>query len=75
MGTGGEKLDFCRQAMERAGFLYAHVDLLVASDDQVYLNEINLRGGLRGAAIGQQEYLQAVDLIHSRALDGLRKES
>lgn len=70
---GGKERELCRQAMERAEFLYAHVDLLLAPDDGVYLNEINLRGGLRGAVIGQQDYLQAVDLIHSRALAGLLK--
>lgn len=70
--AGGDELEICRQAMERAGFLYAHVDLLLAPDGGVYLNEINLRGGLRGAAIGQQDYLQAVDRIHSRLLDELR---
>jgi len=72
---GRKELDLCRQAMERAGFPYAHVDVLVAPDGAVYLNEINLRGGLRGAVIGQREYLQAVDLIHSRVLAGLRKET
>jgi glutathione synthase/RimK-type ligase-like ATP-grasp enzyme len=71
---GGKEREICRQAMERAGFLYAHVDLLVTPDDEVYLNEMNLRGGLRGATIGQQEYLQAVDLIHSRVLAELQKQ-
>lgn len=69
---GEDELVLCRQVMERAGFLYAHIDLLLTPDDEVYLNEINLRGGLRGAVIGQQDYLRGVDLIHSQLLDELR---
>lgn len=70
---GGDELEICRQAMERAGFLYAHVDLLLTQDGGVYLSEINLRGGLRGAVIGQRDYLQAVERIHSQLLEELRK--
>lgn len=68
---GEDELELCRQAMERGGFLYAHADLLLTLDGGVYLNEINLRGGLRGAAIGQQDYLQAVARLHDRLLEEL----
>jgi len=58
------QLDLCRAIMERAGFVYAHIDLLIAPDGAVYLNEINLRGGLKGAVIDQQGYLDRVASIH-----------
>lgn len=60
------QLDLCRAIMERAGFAYAHIDLLIASDGTSYLNEINLRGGLKGASIDQQGYLNRVSSIHER---------
>ena len=59
-----EQLRLCRQAMERAGFPYAFVDLLESGGGALWLSEINLRGGLRGARLNQQEYLGAVEKIH-----------
>ena len=61
-----DQLTLCREAMERAGFIYGHVDLMIDPDGTVYLGEINLRGGLRGTEIGQQEYLERVELLHAR---------
>lgn len=60
------QLGLCRAIMERAGFAYAHIDLLIAPDGTSYLNEINLRGGLKGATIDQQDYLDRVGSIHER---------
>ncbi len=60
-----EQLTFCRTVMERGGFPYAHIDLLI-TDGQLYLNEINLRGGLRGAALNGQEYQRRINDIHER---------
>lgn len=54
----------CRDIMQRAAFPYAHVDLMVLPDGKLYLTEINLRGGLRGARIDANEYRQRVDRIH-----------
>jgi len=65
-----EQLELCRQVMERAGFPYAYIDLLVTSSGDSWLSEINLRGGLRGARISQQDYLRAVEKIHADLLAG-----
>jgi len=70
-----DQFELCRKVMERGGFLYAHVDLLIAGEGCAFLNEINLRGGLRGAGIGQQDYLAAVESIHAQLLAELLGES
>jgi len=58
---------YCRRVMARGLFDYAHLDLLLTHDGGYYLNEINLRGGLRGAAISAHEYCQIVKELHDRA--------
>ena len=63
-----EQRDFCKRVMRRAEFLYAHVDLLLLADGTHCLSEINLRGGLRGAAINQQDYNEQVRRIQEREL-------
>lgn len=50
----------CREVMERGGFPYAHIDLLVTCEGETYLSEISLRGGLRGAAITAGEYAEKI---------------
>ena len=54
----------CRRIMARADFPYAHIDLLVPPTGEVWLTEINLRGGLQGAVLTQQDYLQQVEKVH-----------
>ena len=61
-------LRLCREVMNRAYFPYATIDLLISPPGQVWLNEINLRGGLRGAKISQDDYLKAIDKIHKGLL-------
>jgi ribosomal protein S6--L-glutamate ligase len=61
-------LDLCRQVMARGEFPYAHIDLLLTPSGECWLNEINLRGGLRGAQISQRDYLAAVERVHVRLL-------
>ena len=63
------QLHLCHTVMERAEFPYACVDLLVDHDGNIWLSEINLRGGLRGAKLSQEEYLAAVEEIHSDLLE------
>lgn len=63
-----EQKDFCLEVMARAKFPYAHVDLLLAPDGSTWLSEINLRGGLRGATLSQQDYLKAVEKLHGEML-------
>lgn len=63
------QLDFCREAMHRCDFPYAHLDLMLTAEGNCYLMEINLRGGLRGARISGKEYLQKIEMIHGRLLE------
>ena len=70
----GEQLRFCRKVMERGEFPYAHVDLLILPDGGHFLSEINLRGGLRGARLGQQEYLQRVAQLQAAELAVLQEK-
>jgi len=64
LSTGGQRRDcrltdaqqsFCREAMARGQFPYAHLDLMGLDDGSCYLSEIALSGGTRGAAIGRRE--------------------
>jgi ribosomal protein S6--L-glutamate ligase len=50
-----EQTEFCRSAMRRAKFPYAHLDLLISEEGTCRLSEISLNGGLRGAAIRREE--------------------
>jgi ribosomal protein S6--L-glutamate ligase len=63
-----DQIELSREIMNRARFPYAHIDLLITSSGSIWLNEINLRGGLRGAVISQQDYIRAVDKIHADLL-------
>ena len=60
--------NFCREVMMRGGFPYAHIDLMVTPDSSLYLTEINLRGGIRGARISAQEYRERLQALHDRHL-------
>lgn len=51
-----EVLSFCRRAMNRGKFPYAVLDLLISGDGEIYLSEINLQGGLKGARLTQEEF-------------------
>jgi ribosomal protein S6--L-glutamate ligase len=64
-----EELDFCRRVLERSGFPYAHIDLHVTSDGKIYLSEITLNGGLKGAAVRRPE----LDQIKQEILELLAK--
>jgi len=49
---------FCRTVMERGKFPYAHMDLHVLENNQCYLSEIALNGGIKGASISRKELEQ-----------------
>jgi ribosomal protein S6--L-glutamate ligase len=70
-----EQLQLCRKVMNRASFPYACVDLLLDSSGNTWLSEINLRGGLSGSALSQQNYLDAVEHIHSQMLSDFMKRT
>jgi ribosomal protein S6--L-glutamate ligase len=63
-GTGSpyelneKKEAFCRSAMQRGKFPFAHLDLMVSENGECYLSEITLNGGIKGARIGRQELEQ-----------------
>jgi glutathione synthase/RimK-type ligase-like ATP-grasp enzyme len=48
-------LNFCRTAMERGKFPYAHLDIHITDDGSYYLSEITLNGGTKGAKIRRKE--------------------
>lgn len=47
----GEQEAFCRRAMQRGKFPFAHLDLMILEDGKCYLSEIALNGGIKGARI------------------------
>ncbi len=67
--------DLCREIMDRAGFPYACVDLLSDPAGNTWLSEINLRGGLRGSSLTQQDYLAAIEKIHAERVSSLLEGS
>lgn len=69
-----DQLTFCRRVMERSGFVYGHVDLLILPDGTHRLSEINLRGGLRGAQLTQKDYLEKVARIQAEELEKLQAD-
>jgi glutathione synthase/RimK-type ligase-like ATP-grasp enzyme len=68
-----EQISLCRKAMIRGVFPYAHIDLMLADEGVTYLTEINLRGGIRGAAITPQAYCQKVESLHQDLIEKMLK--
>lgn len=56
VALNNQQLQLCKTAMKRGGYPYAHLDLMITEKEDVYLAEINLRGGMRGAAIDPKSY-------------------
>lgn len=59
------QIRMCDEIMERGKFPYAHIDLLV-SENKTYLSEISLRGGIKGAKIKPDEYLEKIKNIEDQ---------
>lgn len=68
------ELQFCTQVMTRGQFPYGHLDLMLTPNNEIYLAEINLRGGIRGAQIKTAEYKKRVTEAENRLVESLRKE-
>ncbi len=68
-GLSGAQMDFCRRAMQRVGMPYAHIDLMITSDDKLFISEIRLNAGVHGAATARRE-LDALKHTHVMALAG-----
>jgi len=49
------QISICSEVMTRGSFPYAHIDLMQTRDGKNYLTEINLNGGIKGAAISTPE--------------------
>ncbi len=57
-----DQITMCHKIMERGKFPYAHIDLLI-SENKTYLSEISLRGGIKGAKIKPDAYLEKIKSI------------
>jgi len=55
-----EHLEFCRQVMTRGKFPYALLDLLLSPGGEIFLSEINVKGGLKGSRLGQAGFRERV---------------
>jgi glutathione synthase/RimK-type ligase-like ATP-grasp enzyme len=62
------QLKLCHKVMKRGSFPWAHLDLMITEKSDVYLAEINLRGGMRGAAIDSDSYREKVQTIEEKLL-------
>ncbi len=60
LALSSEQLDFCRRVMARGRFPYAVMDLLMTPEGQLFLSEINLKGGLKGSRLGQTGFREQV---------------
>jgi glutathione synthase/RimK-type ligase-like ATP-grasp enzyme len=60
-------LNFCRSAMERGKFPYAHMDIHIKNNETYYLSEIALNGGTKGAKIRRRD----LDKKKQDVLEGL----
>lgn len=59
---------FCRKAMERGKFPFAHIDIQITENGNYYLSEISLNGGIKGAKINRKELDQKkADLLKQMA--------
>lgn len=67
-------LDLCKEVMERGNFPHGHLDLMLPeTGGDVYLAEINLRGGIRGAQITTVEYNKKISLLEEKLLNNLQQ--
>ncbi len=70
-----EENQFCKLVLERGHFPYAHLDLIYCEKGGPFLNEINLRGGLKGALITQEDYEKKVEALSRAFLKAWLKEN
>lgn len=66
--------EICREVMKRGKFPYAHVDIMLSPDNENFLAEINLRGGIKGANISPAEYRERINTAHQKLIQGKRPE-
>ena len=68
------QLELCDKALKRGNFPYGHLDLMITEKSDVYLAEINLRGGMRGAAIDGDSYRKKVREIEEELVEKALQE-
>ncbi len=61
---------FCRAIMQRGKFPFAHIDLMRLENNECYLSEITLNGGIKGARISRE----ALDQKKNAVLEKLAKK-
>ena len=61
--------EICQKAMDRAKFPFAHMDLLMTENGEVFLSEISLFGGTKGAKIDSVECSRLKKLVEEEFLD------
>ena len=64
-----EERSLCHKIMQRGQFPYAHIDLMVTPEGEVYLGEVNLRGGLKGAQIQTLVYQNKLEAMQQAFLE------
>ena len=75
-GTGSpiemdtKRESFCRAIMQRGKFPFAHIDLMLLENNQCYLSEIALNGGIKGARISRE----ALDQKKNAVLEKLARK-
>ncbi len=68
----GEQKDMCGKVMKKGGFPYAHIDLMITPEHDIYFSEINLRGGLKGANIPEDKYRERINRIQEEFVENYK---
>lgn len=63
------ELTICRRAMDRGKFPYAHIDILKTGEGGLYLSEISLFGGTKGATIDSAQCARMKRIVEEEFLD------
>lgn len=80
-GTSGtynlseNKLMLCKEIMQRGQFPYAHIDLIITPQNEIFFSEIALRGGIKGAQISPANYLKQIKKLEDSFIESYNKVS
>jgi len=69
------QMEICSEVMTRGSFPYGHIDLMTTEDKKNYLAEINLNGGIKGAAISAPELKERKRDVEEKLLNELLMEA
>ncbi len=64
-----KQIQLCKNSMTRAGYPFAHLDLMTTKDGKTYLAEINLRGGMKGATVDKKSYHAKIAAVQAQLLE------